>query len=72
MSLEVKKAVLLEEVERWKRGLYLLQVRARVQKSIGNEVALQALEKELEHQEQGLDALREEWKALEDSPVEDE
>jgi hypothetical protein len=60
----VKRVVLLEEIERWERGLYLLGVRARVFRTIGDDGQLAVLTEEMERQEQGLDVLRGELEGL--------
>lgn len=65
LNNKVKKAVLLEEIGLWERGLYQLQVRARVFKAVGDEAQYANATAALEHQEKALDALKVEWQDLE-------
>jgi len=64
IPVEVKLALLEQEQQMWHNSRYVFEVRARVNKRIGNVEKVVACEKELENCEKALDALAEEVKAL--------
>lgn len=65
VPVEIKRALLTQEIGQWKNTAYLLQVRHRVNKKLGaEEQALKSLEDEMVKAENAIDILSEELKAL--------
>ena len=66
LSVDAKRILIEQEQARWERGLYLLEVRARVFKKIGDDAGYKGVVRDMERHQQALDALAEELNGLED------
>lgn len=71
LSNDIKKAIITQEMTSLEAELYRHQLRHRVQKRLGNDNAIGAIEKDMEKTEEALDLYRKEYEKLENE-AEDE
>lgn len=58
IPVDIQRVIIEEEITRYRGGVYLISVRHRVNKKLGNEDAAKANAEEMVKQEQAIDELK--------------